>query len=577
MRSYLTQGRVAAMVALTVATVTQGCLCASAEVCTAEAEAAIADEAPALAWSVDATAREIAETWERACDFGRAQACREALAFWVSRPEEATVRDADEDFTVVLRYPRAQARGKVDHLLRRLTALVVADARRVDSRRAWQAILDEFPGTPSARLAERERDRIIIASLSASGRADDHLAELSAPGGAVLAHVEAWSGALEPSSGEDASVLVALAERLNALRPGSPAVANIAHCAEAAAFREARGRDTVAAWDAYLARFGRGGGHGGLEERVRPPQVKRIVAPVAGRYRVEVSGDRDVDLEVRVDGRSVCSQRSSASTERCEVDGVRVGAALEFEVKGAPEARLVVRTEGRPWVTGSSLFSGRARPEAQVGRDSAEARRIGALSDGRQAVRGLEALLAACAPGARAVVESELSRARAALHAQEARVVLASSDPDRGRSFLREFKGAEQWEAVAAHVASLLEADVDEADDVDDYDAYLNLEVPRPLAGRVQAARGRVASRLAAEERQRRAEEAREAARAAARSRAEDAYPYCSSGTSTICCKKPGGAQCVGQLCLLGIRNGTFSDVYSCGVAVASMCNCRVY
>jgi hypothetical protein len=511
-----------ALTVMFAALVSSGCLCGSAAVCRQEAEATIAEGASGPALALDATAREIADTFARACELGDATSCREALAYWTTRPEKQRDYDADREFLLeVVHEPEAVAE-EVRGLLGQLIRLSLADAERRDSREGWSAIEREFPGTRAAERAERERSRIIIAELEADGSVEAHLRELVTPTRPVLDYIEDFAAGLQSASG-DGETLSRMALRLAELRPDPAAVGNIVRLADAACFEDALKRDAVAGWEAYLQRFGPKSA--GLDERVATPHTRKIRVPSVSDYRIEVSASSDVDLEISVDGRSVCSRTSSAANERCELTRVRAGAEVSIHVKGAREARLIVQGDGassKPDVlAGQGRFVERARGRLDVARG----REALGISDPRQAARRLESLLSDGHDTALSQLRTMLAEARERVRKLEAREAIDDPGVSRGLTFLGAYRDAPERELVASTVAKRLAARADSDDSVSDYDSFLARVESGPLHQTVQNARRRVAARIAAEERRQAMESARaeaEARREAAREAAEE-------------------------------------------------------
>ncbi len=381
----------------------------------------------------------------------------------------------------------------------------------------------EFPGTRAAKRAEQERRRLIIAELETDGSVEAHLRELSAPSTAVVDHIEAFAARLEETS-VNGQTLARFALRLSEFRPRSRAVDNLVALADEACFRAASAADKVAGWDAYLNRFG--ARTTGIDERVATPHQRTVMAPVAGDYIVDVSAVTDVDLEVTVDGRAVCKRTSSDEKERCQLSQVRAGAEMGISIRGSREARLQVRTDATSWPNTDALGGkGRFLDRAKAGRDISRGREILGLKDPRQAAAQLGQLLESSAPMARGDLTAMLATAREKGRQLAAREAIDDSGVWRGFDFLRTYPEAPERASVATAIAKRLEATVDDANNVDDYDTFLTLETSGQLNQAVRTARGRVAARLAAEERMRAIEAAREEAEArreAAREEAEE-------------------------------------------------------
>jgi hypothetical protein len=503
-----------------------GCACATGQACYDDAARRIA-EGPTTDWSVEGYSFELAETYARGCELGHAPSCREALAFWRTRPSAWKLAASGEGYGGLTETVHVDPETRAAHIRSNLACLVAiqyAAAKRADDRALWAAVAREFPGTRAARLAEEAEDRLILAALRENAPLGLFTREVATARPRVLARIEA-EGLERPLGGLDEEEVLALGVALRARNAASEAARRLIGHADDAAFAAARAANTEASLNGYLVAWGgQAPGVSGVRESVSLEHRRAYRVPASGDYTIEVRSERDVDLIVSSGGSELCRRTSSAATERCELTRLREGATLEIRVSGSGTASLEISPVGAaaaPAPRSGPAVVGRHVEAALSLLEVAQAQALVREADLRDSLAKLDRFIEGRSLKARSqvmAIRTSLADRVRVLDAQEA---LAASSPDAGLRFLKRHPGAPETAEVRRVVVRLLGGLVRDSDTAP-YEAFLRVAGDAPEARLVKGY-------LATIERRQAAEEARELAESKRR------YAASGSGKPAVC------------------------------------------
>lgn len=158
--------------------------CGDAAACYSEALARASSQHSAVSNDIDAWAKDIVPLFERACEQGNADGCRQAMHYWRER-SGITADERNDAWTGARRslqyagIPRNECIAKFSILHARLVALENNRAKKEEDVDALNSIEAELPGSDAANTAHARVDEKLVTRARLAGSLGD-LVELAA-------------------------------------------------------------------------------------------------------------------------------------------------------------------------------------------------------------------------------------------------------------------------------------------------------------------------------------------------------------------------------------------------------------